>query len=124
MSFKLSLKKSHEDCEEFSPEEKAKMNRTCIRFANRRCNGQPNFAQYTAYTPFNNPIAGVVLEIDQETGKPTPRGQSIIDHTPAGRYGSPQDLLGGLIWLVSPGAAFVNGIVLPIDGGFSAFSGV
>jgi len=54
----------------------------------------------------------------------TARGQAIIDHTPAGRFGEPDDLLGTLIWLCSPGAGFVNGVVVPVDGGFSAFSGV
>ena len=54
----------------------------------------------------------------------TARGQTIIDHTPAGRFGESEDLIGTLIWLCSPGASFVNGIVVPVDGGFSAFSGV
>ena len=54
----------------------------------------------------------------------TARGQTIIDHTPAGRFGEPEDLIGTLIWLCGPGASFVNGIVVPVDGGFSAFSGV
>ncbi|HMO58262.1 MAG TPA: SDR family oxidoreductase [Roseiflexaceae bacterium] len=59
-----------------------------------------------------------------EDGSLTQRGQTIIDHTPAGRFGEPDELLGALIWLCSPAAAFVNGIVVPVDGGFSAFSGV
>jgi NAD(P)-dependent dehydrogenase (short-subunit alcohol dehydrogenase family) len=59
-----------------------------------------------------------------DDGSLTPRGQTIIDHTPAGRFGQPEDLLGTLIWLCSPGARFVNGVVVPVDGGFSAFSGV
>jgi NAD(P)-dependent dehydrogenase (short-subunit alcohol dehydrogenase family) len=54
----------------------------------------------------------------------TARGQTIIDHTPAGRFGEPEELLGTLIWLCGPGASFVNGVVVPVDGGFSAFSGV
>ena len=54
----------------------------------------------------------------------TPRGQTIIDHTPAGRFGEPEDLISTLIWLCGPGASFVNGIVVAVDGGFSAFSGV
>jgi NAD(P)-dependent dehydrogenase (short-subunit alcohol dehydrogenase family) len=57
-------------------------------------------------------------------GSLTPRGQLVIDHTPAGRFGEPEELLSTLIWLCSPGARFVNGIVVPVDGGFSAFSGV
>ena len=54
----------------------------------------------------------------------TARGQAILAHTPQGRFGEPDDLLGAALWLVSPAAAFVTGVVVPIDGGFSAFSGV
>lgn len=61
---------------------------------------------------------------DEKTGELTPRGQSIVGHTPMGRFGVPEDLLGTLVWLVSPASAFVTGIVVPVDGGFSAFSGV
>lgn len=57
-------------------------------------------------------------------GSLTPRGQTIIDHTPAGRFGNPEELISTLIWLCGPGASFVNGVVVPVDGGFSAFSGV
>jgi NAD(P)-dependent dehydrogenase (short-subunit alcohol dehydrogenase family) len=57
-------------------------------------------------------------------GSFTPRGQSILSHTPMGRFGKPNDLLGAVLWLVSPASEFVTGIVVPIDGGFSAFSGV
>ncbi len=64
------------------------------------------------------------LLTDRDTGALTPRGQSIIRHTPMRRFGAPEDLLGALLWLVSPAAAFVTGIVVPVDGGFSAFSGV
>ncbi len=63
------------------------------------------------------------LLIDQQ-GDLTERGQQIIAHTPAGRFGRPDDLLSTVIWLCGPGARFINGIVVPIDGGFSAFSGV
>jgi NAD(P)-dependent dehydrogenase (short-subunit alcohol dehydrogenase family) len=59
-----------------------------------------------------------------EDGSLTSRGQSIINHTPMGRFGAPDDLLGAVFWLLSPASAFVTGIVLPVDGGFSAFSGV
>ena len=59
-----------------------------------------------------------------EDGSLTERGATIIAHTPMGRFGTPEDLLGATMWLISPTAAFVTGIVLPIDGGFSAFSGV
>lgn len=54
----------------------------------------------------------------------TERGQQIIDHTPMGRFGEPDDLAGTLLWLVSDASRFVNGIVVSVDGGFSAFSGV
>jgi NAD(P)-dependent dehydrogenase (short-subunit alcohol dehydrogenase family) len=59
-----------------------------------------------------------------EDGSLTPRGQSIIAHTPLARFGNPDDLLGTVLWLVSPASEFVTGIVVPVDGGFSAFSGV
>ncbi|NLE28850.1 MAG: SDR family oxidoreductase [Phycisphaerae bacterium] len=64
------------------------------------------------------------LLTDEKTCQLTPRGQCILDHTPMCRFGQPSDLISTLVWLVSPGAAFVNGIVVPVDGGFSAFSGV
>ncbi len=64
------------------------------------------------------------LLIDEKTGELTPRGKSIIDHTPMGRFGDPEDLLGTVLWLISPASSFVTGIVVPVDGGFSAFSGV
>jgi NAD(P)-dependent dehydrogenase (short-subunit alcohol dehydrogenase family) len=64
------------------------------------------------------------LLTDRETGILTPRGQSIITHTPMSRFGVPDDLLGTVLWLVTPSSSFVTGIVVPIDGGFSAFSGV
>lgn len=54
----------------------------------------------------------------------TERGRLIVEHTPAGRFGEPDDLVGTLIWLCSPGARFVNGIVVPVDGGFSSYSGI
>ncbi len=64
------------------------------------------------------------LLTDEATGEMTPRGQTILDHTPMGRFGKPGDLAGALLWLLSPASAFVTGIVVPVDGGFSAFSGV
>ena len=54
----------------------------------------------------------------------TPRGQAILSHTPMGRFGDPEDLLGTLLWLISPASQFITGIVVPVDGGFSAYSGV
>jgi NAD(P)-dependent dehydrogenase (short-subunit alcohol dehydrogenase family) len=59
-----------------------------------------------------------------ENGDLTPRGKSIIDHTPMGKFGEPEDLIGACVWLASDAARFITGIVVPIDGGFSAFSGV
>ncbi len=64
------------------------------------------------------------LLTEEASGELTPRGRTIIAHTPMGRFGAPEDLLGAVLWLVSPASAFVTGIVVPIDGGFSAFSGV
>jgi NAD(P)-dependent dehydrogenase (short-subunit alcohol dehydrogenase family) len=64
------------------------------------------------------------LLTDKETGDLTARGKTIISHTPMGRFGAPDDLLGAVLWLLSPAAAFVTGIVVPVDGGFSAFGGV
>jgi len=59
-----------------------------------------------------------------EKGELTPRGRQIIDHTPMDRFGAPEDLIGAVRWLLSPAASFVTGVVIPIDGGFSAYSGV
>ncbi len=64
------------------------------------------------------------LLIDEKTGEPTARGKTILAHTPMGRYGDPSDLIGTLIWLASDASQFVTGIIVPVDGGFSAFSGV
>jgi len=64
------------------------------------------------------------LHIDPQTGDYTPRGQQIVAHTPMGRMGNPEDLLSTLVWLMGPGSCFVTGIVVPVDGGFSAYSGV
>ncbi len=64
------------------------------------------------------------LMTQRENGELTPRGQAVIQHTPMGRFGVPEDLLGTVAWLLSPASAFVTGIIVPVDGGFSAFSGV
>lgn len=64
------------------------------------------------------------LLTDKVTGQLTTRGQTILTHTPMNRFGTPEDLLGATLWLISPAASFVTGVVIPIDGGFSAFSGV
>ncbi len=64
------------------------------------------------------------LLTDAATGRPTPRAEAILAHTPMRRFGTPEDLAGATLWLCSDAAAFVTGIVVPVDGGFSAFSGV
>ncbi len=62
------------------------------------------------------------LHIDATTGEPTSRARQVIAHTPLGRYGIPDDLIGTLIWLLSDASAFVTGVVVPVDGGFSSYS--
>jgi NAD(P)-dependent dehydrogenase (short-subunit alcohol dehydrogenase family) len=62
------------------------------------------------------------LHVDPDTGQLLPRAKKVIAHTPMGRYGEPDDLIGAVIWLLSDAAAFVTGVVVPIDGGFSAYS--
>ncbi len=57
-------------------------------------------------------------------GSLTPRGQTIVDHTPMQRFGEADELIGAAVWLCSDAAKFVTGIVVPVDGGFSAFGGV
>jgi NAD(P)-dependent dehydrogenase (short-subunit alcohol dehydrogenase family) len=64
------------------------------------------------------------LLVNEESGDPTPRGEKIINNTPMGRYGDPEDLQGTVLYLVSDISAFVTGIVIPVDGGYSAFGGV
>ena len=64
------------------------------------------------------------LLTDEETGQLTDRGKTIIAHTPMSEFGRPEDLIGTALWLASDASRFVTGTVIPIDGGFSAFSGV
>lgn len=96
-----------------------------------------NFTQWMA-THFNqeysknirvNAIAPGFLHTQQnhyllfdEAGNQTVRGKQIINHTPMGRYGQPEELIGAVIFLCSDAASFVNGAVLPIDGAFQAYS--
>ncbi len=62
------------------------------------------------------------LHIDQKTGDLSPRARKVIAHTPMGRYGQPEDLIGTLVWLLSDASNFVTGVVVPVDGGFSSYS--
>jgi len=64
------------------------------------------------------------LLTDEKSGELTSRGKTIIEHTPMGRFGQPDELIGTALWLLSDAAKFVTGVVIPVDGGFSAFSGV
>jgi NAD(P)-dependent dehydrogenase (short-subunit alcohol dehydrogenase family) len=64
------------------------------------------------------------LLTDEKTGLPTPRGLKIMASTPVGKYGQPEDIQGAVLFLLSDLASFITGIVLPVDGGYSAFGGV
>jgi NAD(P)-dependent dehydrogenase (short-subunit alcohol dehydrogenase family) len=64
------------------------------------------------------------LMIDEKTGGPTPRGLKVLSGTPMERYCEPEELTGTLLYLISDLSKFVTGIVVPVDGGFSAYSGV
>ncbi len=64
------------------------------------------------------------LLMDEDTGEFTERGKSIISHTPDGELGHPQDLISTMLWLLDPASRFITGTVIPVDGGFSAYSGV
>lgn len=64
------------------------------------------------------------LLTDEKTGGLTPRGELVLQHTPMGRFGEPEELIGTLIWLISDASKFVNGVVIPVDGGFAAYAGV
>ncbi|MGE3309290.1 MAG: SDR family oxidoreductase [Limisphaerales bacterium] len=62
------------------------------------------------------------LHLDPKTGELLPRARQVIAHTPMGRYGNPEDLLGTVVWLLSDASRFVTGVVVPVDGGFSSYS--
>jgi len=96
-----------------------------------------NFTQWLAahFAPVNVRVNAIApgfflteqnrfLLTDEKTGELTERGNAIIAHTPLGRFGQPEDLNGTLVWLVSDASRFVTGVVVPVDGGFSAFGGV
>ncbi len=64
------------------------------------------------------------LVLDQATGNFSARGQKIVNNTPMGKFGEPEDLQGATLFLLSDVSSFVTGIVIPVDGGYSAFGGV
>jgi NAD(P)-dependent dehydrogenase (short-subunit alcohol dehydrogenase family) len=64
------------------------------------------------------------LVLDKETGNFSARGQKIVNNTPMGKFGEPEDLQGATLFLLSDISSFVTGIVIPVDGGYSAFGGV
>ncbi|MBN2347245.1 MAG: SDR family oxidoreductase [Bacteroidales bacterium] len=64
------------------------------------------------------------LLVDEKSGKPTPRGEKIISSTPMGKYGNPEDIQGTVTYLLSDISAFITGIIVPVDGGYSAYGGV
>ena len=61
---------------------------------------------------------------DAQTGGLTERGATVLQHTPLGAFGEPEDLVGAAVWLASDASRFVTGAVIPVDGGFSAYTGV
>jgi NAD(P)-dependent dehydrogenase (short-subunit alcohol dehydrogenase family) len=64
------------------------------------------------------------LVMDEKTGNFSPRGQKIVDNTPMGKFGEPEDLQGTTLFLISDTSSFITGIVIPVDGGYNAFGGV
>lgn len=64
------------------------------------------------------------LVLDEKTGGYSPRGQKIVNNTPMGKFGQPEDLQGATLFLLSDISSFITGIVIPVDGGYSAFGGV
>ena len=64
------------------------------------------------------------LVMDEKTGNWSPRGQKIVDNTPMGHFGEPEDLQGATLFLLSDISKFITGIIVPVDGGYSAFGGV
>ena len=92
--------------------------------------GRPHLAELLEEVKVNAIAPGFFVTeqnrwlLTTKEGGLTPRGQKVIDHTPMGVFGDPTDLVGALVWLLSPSAKFVHGTVVPVDGGFSAYSGV
>lgn len=84
----------------------------------------PNIRVNAIAPGFFHTIQNHYLLYEEDTGELTPRGKAILAHTPMGRFGRAEDLVGAILWLLSPLSQFVTGAVIPVDGGFSAFSGV
>ena len=61
-------------------------------------------------------------QVDKETGEPTARGAHVLQQTPMGRYGQPEEMVGAVVFLSSEAASFVTGVMLPIDGGFASYA--
>ncbi len=64
------------------------------------------------------------LLFDEKSGELTPRGKRIIDHTPQGKLGTPENLISTILWLLADESSFITGITVPVDGGFSAYNGI
>ena len=64
------------------------------------------------------------LLTDEQTGELKPRGRKIIANTPTHKFGEPEDLVGTMLYLLSDISSFVTGVIIPVDGGYSAFGGV
>lgn len=64
------------------------------------------------------------LLFDEKTGELTPRGKRIVDRTPQGKLGNPEDLISTILWLLSDYSSFITGAIIPVDGGFSAYNGI
>ena len=64
------------------------------------------------------------LLLNEKTGKPTDRGTQIMQSVPMGRYGEAAEMVGAALWLVSDSSSFVTGIIVPVDGGMTAYAGV
>jgi NAD(P)-dependent dehydrogenase (short-subunit alcohol dehydrogenase family) len=64
------------------------------------------------------------LLFDEKTGELTTRGKRIVEHTPQGKLGSPEDLITTILWLLADESSFVTGVIVPVDGGFSAYNGI
>ena len=87
----------------------------------KECNPQ---VRVNAIAPGFIPNARTLASLRNPDGTYSERGQKIISHTPMGRMGTPQDLVGTCIWYASDASRFVTGTVVPVDGGFNAYSGV